>query len=123
MGKHVMENNRIFSPTVVNWIVALFAGVCLPLISQNWIAKAISNLSTTPTLIDDKIVQISEQEVGVAGIILIVVAFIYLIFVAYQIRFIAILKTHASVFAFTITTLTPFVIWIGLPFVLQSFNS
>jgi hypothetical protein len=123
MNKHVKSEDRIFSPAVTNWILALTVGLLLPFFTQNVIATAISNLSSAPILIDGQIQETSGQEMGLAGIILIVATIIYFIFTAYQIRFIALLKTHTSVFAFVVTVLGPFIIWIGLPFVLQAFNS
>lgn len=123
MFKPKTDEEKVFSPSVINIMLALLAGIVLPLAFQNMVATTVSNLSTAPVLIDGQIEQVTNQDVGFAGIIIAIIAMVYIVLVAYQIRFIAILQSHVSVFAFAITVVGPFVIWLGLPFILQSFNS
>jgi hypothetical protein len=123
MLKPKTDEEKVFSPSVINIMLALLAGIVLPLAFQNMVATTVSNLSTAPVLINGQIEQATNQDVGLAGIVIAIIAMVYVVLVAYQIRFIAILQSHFSVFAFAITVVGPFVIWLGLPFILQSFNS
>ena len=113
---------KIFSPAVTNWLIALIAGLVLPLLAQSKIAYFIQNLSSTPYLVAGKMVIPTPDELSFAPIVLGFISIIFFIIVIYQFRFLAILKTHSSVWALIFTVAAPYLLWFQIPLIIEWIN-
>jgi len=104
------------SPKVVNWVIAVIVGVVFPFGTQNLLVWLVSLLDTTPIMVDNKVVYTGDPVLGVIGLTF--MGLMYIIGFSYQIRYIALLKTHSSVFAFVLTISGPVVVLFVLPLIL-----
>lgn len=102
---------KIFTPTIVNWLVALSLGGIIPFALQDYIAIAISSFNSLPSLNETAI----QYPLTLSTTIVLATLLTYVIGFAYQARYIALLKTHSSVWALITTILGPITIWFILP--------
>lgn len=107
---------EVFTPKAVNWLLAIIFGIALPVVGQSFIAEMVSSLNTLPTYVNGEIVQPGDPTPAMIGLSILFI--VYILVFAYQILFIAKLKTHSSVWALTITVACPLVISVALPSIL-----
>lgn len=117
------KEDKIFSPLVVNWLIAIIVGILLPLIAQDYIATAVSGLSDASVIVKGDIVAPDGKSIAFSASVLVIASFAYITALAYQIRFLVILKTHNSTFALITTIFCPVFVWIAVPFILSSWFS
>ncbi len=109
---------ELFSPKFVNWLIAIVFGAVIPIGGQAFIANIIAGLNFTPSYANGEIVP-ADPSGPVLWISVLFVA--YVTAIAYQIRYIAMLKTHSSVFALIVTLVVPVLASVTMPILLGSF--
>lgn len=109
---------EIFTPKLVNWLLATIFGVVIPVAGQSFIAGMVSDLNSNPSLVEGEIVQAGSPVPALIG--LSILFFCYILVLAYQVFFIVKLRSHSSVWAFTITATLPFIISITVPLLVTS---
>lgn len=108
--------SKLFTPAVISWVVAIAVGLVAPLFLQGIVAGQISNLSTHIPQTTDEIVKPDPAGMFVASLFLFILAFGYIVAIASQIYYIAILKTFKSIWPFVITVLGPVFMWTVVPY-------
>lgn len=111
------KETRVFSPKVLTWLVAIVAGILLPLFTQDLVINQISNLSPLPSsTVNSR--PIDSSAISLSVLILTIYFVAYVSAVAFQVYFIAKLATVWPVIALIITLTVPAIIWFALPYML-----
>jgi hypothetical protein len=118
----VSEGNvvaKIFSPTVVGWLVALLAGVLAPIFLQPYVSTVIAGLSSQADLVGGKIVEYGTAEFNTAVSVLVGVFSGWFVAVAHQLWLLVFSRRYGLVWSLVITAVGPAIVWFLLPALMQ----
>jgi hypothetical protein len=112
------SSSKSFTPTMINWLIALIVGLIIPLFSQDFVGNQIVKFSTPlPTTVDEIVTIADPSAMLFAALSLLILTGGYVIALGFQILYIAKLQTTNTVFSFALTLIGPFIVWLVLPYV------
>lgn len=91
---------------MINWLISIIVGGVVPVLTQNFLAVAISSLNPAPAMGDTV-----QYPVFLSVIVLFTVGFLFISAFSYLVWFVVTLHSHSSVWALIVFLMLPGVIW------------